>query len=71
MANSIWTIEKFTCPGCGINYTATREDHPDKRSGNFNCSVCKAEVHSWSGHHNFFKWQADKTTSPVFGRRWG
>nr|WP_291601898.1 hypothetical protein [Bradyrhizobium sp.] len=71
MAGSIWTTEQFTCPGCGMNYTATREEHPDKRSGRFRCSICKAEVHAWSGRQSFFKWEAIKTKTPVFGRRFG
>ena len=70
MANSIWTIEEFTCPSCGMNYTATKEEHPDKHSGSFKCGSCKAEVHAWSGYLNFFNWEAVKTKSPVFGKRW-
>ena len=70
MANSIWTIEEFSCPSCGMNYTATKETHADSQSGNFKCSVCNAEVHAWSGDHHFFGWQAIKTKPPVFGRRW-
>lgn len=69
MANSIWTTEEFTCPSCGMNYTATREEHPDKRSGEFNCRICNAEVHTWSGYHNFFNWEAVKTKTPVFGKK--
>jgi DNA-directed RNA polymerase subunit RPC12/RpoP len=71
MAKSIWTTEEFACPGCGMNYTATKEEHSDKRSGSFKCGVCKAEVHTWSGYHNFFGWEAiKKKRSPVFGKRW-
>ncbi|MDE2379674.1 hypothetical protein [Bradyrhizobium sp.] len=70
MANSIWTTEEFTCSGCGMNYTATREKHADKHSGSFKCRVCNAEVHAWSGYHNFFDWEAIETRTPVFGRRW-
>jgi predicted RNA-binding Zn-ribbon protein involved in translation (DUF1610 family) len=70
MANSIWTIEQFTCPGCGMNYTATKEEHPDKHSGRFKCASCNAEVHAWSGYCSFFDWAAAKTRSPVFGKRW-
>ena len=70
MANSIWTIEEFTCPGCGMDYTATKEEHADKHSGSFRCRVCKVEVHAWSGHHHFFGWKALKSTTPVFGKRW-
>jgi hypothetical protein len=71
MASSIWTIEEFTCPSCGMNYTATKEEQSDKRSGSFRCNVCNAEVHSWCGHHIFFGWEAVKTRAPVFGKRWG
>jgi hypothetical protein len=69
MASGIWTTEYFTCPDCGMNYTATREQHPDKHSGSFECAVCKAEVHAWSGLYDFFDWKADKKGSPVFGKK--
>ena len=70
MANSIWTIEEFTCPGCSMNYTATREEHSEAHSGSFKCRICSGVVHAWSGKHHFFGWQAVKTKPPVFGRRW-
>jgi hypothetical protein len=70
MAKSIWTTEEFACPGCGMNYTATKEEHSDKHPGSFKCGVCNAEVHTWSGYHNFFGWEAIKKRSPVFGKRW-
>jgi hypothetical protein len=69
MANSIWTLEQFTCPSCGMNYTATREELQGKRSGSFACIVCDAEVHRWSGRHDFFDWTAQRMASPVFGRK--
>ena len=69
MANSIWTIEQFTCPSCGMDYTATREEAHTKRSGNFACIVCDAEVHKWSGYLDFFDWTAAKMNSPMFGRK--
>lgn len=52
-----------------MNYTATREDLQTKRSGNFACIVCDAEVHSWSGRVDFFDWTAARMASPVFGRK--
>jgi len=70
MANSIWTIEEFTCAGCGMNYTATREEHSEAHTGSFKCGICSGVVHAWSGKHHFFGWQAVKTRPPVFGRRW-
>ena len=70
MANSIWTIEVFSCPSCGMNYTATREEYAGKHSGHFKCSVCQSLVHTWSGNHHFFGWEAVKSEPPVFGRRW-
>ncbi|MEZ2143570.1 hypothetical protein AAE026_14995 [Bradyrhizobium sp. DN5] len=70
MANSIWTIEEFTCAGCSMSYTATREEHAEAHSGSFKCSICSSVVHSWSGKHHFFGWEAVKTKPPVFGRRW-
>jgi hypothetical protein len=69
MANSIWTHEEFSCPGCGMNYTATREELQTKRSGSFACIVCDAEVHKWSGRLDFFDWTAQRMASPVFGRK--
>ena len=70
MANSIWTTEEFTCPGCGMNYTATKEERSDKHSGSFKCRSCNAEVHAWSGYHIFFDWEAVKPRSLAFGKRW-
>ncbi|WGR67818.1 MULTISPECIES: hypothetical protein [unclassified Bradyrhizobium] len=70
MANSIWTIEEFTCAGCSMNYTATREEHTEPHSGSFKCSICSSVIHTWSGNHHFFGWAAVKTKPPVFGRRW-
>lgn len=69
MANTIWTTEEFSCPSCGMNYTATREEYPDRRSGDFSCRICSAEVHTWSGHHHFFNWQAVRSNVPVFGKK--
>ena len=69
MANSIWTTEYFACPSCGMNYTATREESQAKHSGSFACIVCDAEVHHWSGRHDFFDWTAQRMASPVFGRK--
>ena len=52
-----------------MNYTATKEELQSKCSGSFACIVCDAEVHSWSGHQDFFDWTAQKMTAPVFGRK--
>ena len=71
MAAGIWTIEHFTCPNCGMNYVATKEQHSEKQSGSFSCKVCNGEVHAWSGLDGFFDWKIDKAMSPVFGKRWG
>ena len=71
MASGIWTTEYFSCPNCGLPYTATREHHPDKRSGSFSCEVCGSEVHAWAGPYDFFDWKVDQASSPVFGKRWG
>ena len=65
----IWTTEQFTCPECGMNYTATREQHPDKHSGSFRCVFCDTEVHAWSGPHDFFDWKTVKSGLPVFGKK--
>jgi len=69
MARGIWTTEYFTCPNCGMAYSATMEQHPDKHSGSFNCTVCEVEVHAWSGAYDFFGWKIDQTKSPVFGKK--
>jgi hypothetical protein len=53
-----------------MNYTATKEKHTDKHSGSFKCSICNAEVHAWSGHHHFFRWQAIRDNPTRFGKRW-
>jgi hypothetical protein len=45
------------------------EQHPDKHSGSFNCTVCEVEVHAWSGAYDFFGWKIDQTKSPVFGKK--
>jgi hypothetical protein len=52
-----------------MNYTATREELPAKRSGAFTCTVCDAEVHKWSGYLDFFDWTAARMSTPVFGRK--
>ena len=69
MASGIWTTEYFTCPDCGMPYSATKEEHPDKRSGSFSCNICGGEVHAWSGVYDFFDWKTDKAKSPVFGKK--
>jgi predicted RNA-binding Zn-ribbon protein involved in translation (DUF1610 family) len=71
MVGNIWTIEYFSCPNCGVPYTATREQHADKQSGNFRCEVCGSKVHTWAGNYDFFDWKVDQAKSPAFGRRWG
>jgi hypothetical protein len=70
MASGIWTTEHFTCPNCGIDYTATKEQHSGAHAGSFKCEVCKAEVHAWSGDYDFFDWKATNVGSaPVFGKK--
>jgi len=69
MASGIWTTEYFDCPNCGMPYTATKEEHPDKHTGSFNCQICGVEVHAWSGDYDFFNWKTDKASTPVFGKK--
>ena len=69
MANSIWTTEQFSCPSCGMNYAATKEEHQDERSGSFNCGVCGTEVHAWSGSYEFFNWEGIRSKVPAFGKK--
>jgi hypothetical protein len=67
-----WTTEQFTCPECGMNYTATKEQHPDRHSGNpgsFQCVFCETEVHAWTGLYDFFDWKTVKSGLPVFGKK--
>ena len=71
MASHVWTIEYFSCPSCGLPYTATREHHPYKHSGSFSCEVCATKIYAWSGNYDFFNWKVDQVKSPVFGKRWG
>jgi predicted RNA-binding Zn-ribbon protein involved in translation (DUF1610 family) len=69
MASGIWTTELFSCPDCAMEYTATREQLPEKHSGSFNCQVCGGEVHAWTGPYHLFDWKMKKTDSPVFGKK--
>jgi predicted RNA-binding Zn-ribbon protein involved in translation (DUF1610 family) len=71
MASEIWTTEYFSCPSCGLPYVATREHHPYKHTGSFNCEVCATEICAWSGNYDFFDWKVDQVKSPAFGKRWG
>ena len=70
MAGSIWTTEYFSCPNCGLPYTAIKEPHSTKQSGNFKCEVCGGKVHSWSGNYDFFDWRVGQADGPAFGKRW-
>ena len=70
MASEIWKTEYFSCPNCGLPYTATREQHATKHSGSFSCEVCGVKVHAWSGYYEFFDWKVDQPKSPAFGKRW-
>jgi hypothetical protein len=70
MAGSLFTIEYFSCPGCALPYSATKEQHSTRHSGSFRCEVCTVEVHAWSGNYDFFGWQIDKVETPEFGKRW-
>jgi hypothetical protein len=69
MASGIWTTEYFTCPACGLDYAATKEQHSTRHSGRFECRLCQAEVHAWSGLHDFFEWKAQTVKSPIFGKK--
>ena len=70
MAGSLFIIEYFSCPGCALPYSVTKEEQPTKRSGSFACEVCGSLVHAWSGNYDFFDWQVDKADAPEFGKRW-
>ena len=71
-SNNLWTIEYFNCPNCGLPYTATREQHAHKHTGNFKCEVCETKVHAWSGNYDFPSTGKSITrATPAFGKRWG
>jgi len=52
-----------------MNYTATKEKHPDKHTGSFECRVCQTEVHAWSGLYDYFDWKTNNVGAPVFGKK--
>jgi hypothetical protein len=70
MAGSLFTTEYFSCPSCGLTYSATREQLPAKHSGSFACQVCEAKVHVWSGNFDLFEWKIDQPEAREFGKRW-
>ena len=45
----------FSCQACWAVYRTTQTR---KRAvGKFNCEVCGGEVHVWSGHHDYTRWE--------------
>jgi hypothetical protein len=58
MTNGTQATVIFCCQQCGACYQATQEQSPDRKSGRFDCQVCKTQVYAWSGGYNFFHWKA-------------
>jgi hypothetical protein len=67
MTSGTWTTERFECPKCGMWYAATREQDPEPSPGSFACTVCKAEIKSWSGITRYFDWKQLTMNSPSGG----
>lgn len=59
------TIESFTCPGCGLDYQGTKEPFPFACAGRFDCIQCAAEIHTWSGRHDYTRWTFSKADDLV------
>jgi hypothetical protein len=57
------TIQSFICPKCGLGYLGIRKPFPFLRAGRFDCIVCNAEVHAWSGNYDFEHWKATAVDS--------
>jgi transposase-like protein len=57
-------IEKFKCPKCGMWYEVTRTQSPDAKPGHFDCTDCKAQVHSWSGIDQYSEWTQSVMRAP-------
>jgi hypothetical protein len=58
------TIETFACPRCGTQYRGTKQPWPFVQAGRFDCVVCNAEIHAWSGYYDYTAWKA---LNDVFG----
>jgi hypothetical protein len=51
------TIETFACPRCATQYR-TKQAWPFVQAGRFDCVICNAEIHAWSGYHDYTAWRA-------------
>jgi hypothetical protein len=50
------TAVVFLCANCGSTYRAVQTLAQSKQRGAFDCSECKAEVHSWNGSYDYIGW---------------
>ena len=50
--------QEFRCERCDIVYRTKRSLTPVERGGRFDCISCNAEIHEWSGSHDYAEWQA-------------
>jgi len=54
------TIETFVCPNCRVKYLGRREPFAYARAGRFDCVICNAEIHAWSGNYDYTGWKTDR-----------
>jgi hypothetical protein len=59
MSNGTQITAYFACPKCGLGFKTTQEQVGEKRTGHFDCTDCRAQVHAWSGIYDFTDWQAE------------
>ena len=50
-------VHMFGCPRCGLRYQGRKERLPFIRAGRFDCIICNAEIHAWSGHFDYIAWE--------------
>jgi hypothetical protein len=53
------TIETFVCPNCRVKYLGRREPFAFGRAGRLDCVICNAEIHAWSGNHDYTGWKTE------------
>src|SRR6267142_2023256 len=67
MVSGVHTTVVFICPKCGLSFQATQERNHGRPPGQFNCTGCGAEVHTWSGKYDYTRWQAFALKRLFFG----
>ena len=53
----------FACPNCTLLYVAVQERRRDNIAGRFDCTVCGAMIHAWSGAYDYPSWRIFKAGS--------